>query len=492
MNNYKDRTTTINFRLRGYIMILKNGKILVINDNSIKFIENDIRIRDSIIGELGENLIPDPGEESIDLNGDYILPGMVNSHYHSYTNILRGTSFGEPLELWSPDTVALGKILSKADMVLSTSLGICEMLRAGVTTCLDHLPHLGASHLMAKTYEDSGFKSALAPMLHNVSDSHMLYKADEAFPNNTAGNFPSIKEYIDYYTDFVEKFHNPDGNVQVIVGINSPQRADDRLLKAASDLANRFNLPIHSHLLETKWQKLSADHDISPVLKLDQYGLLGKQTSLAHGIWLEEYELDLIGERSTTVVSNPTSNSFLGSGFFPVKEYIKRNIPIALGSDGVNCGTNNNMLDILRFFMLLQRPQEPDFTKWISVNEGFQMITNNGYRLLGFDEDSVKIRENNHADLVVVDKGSFLEISDDTILNQLIFNSSITVKHVLINGSFAMKDRVILAIDEEALKEEISSRKDYLKKNIHKALNSAIEEKNAYANLYQSITKSNS
>lgn len=131
-------------------MLLKNGKVLVDNNSDMDFKKTDIRIDDGIIIELAENLTPTPYEECIDLNGDYVLPGMVNSHYHSYTNILRGTSFGEPLELWSVDTVALGKILTETEMALSVSLGICEMLHAGVTACVDHLPHLATSYTALK------------------------------------------------------------------------------------------------------------------------------------------------------------------------------------------------------------------------------------------------------------------------------------------------------------------------------------------------------
>lgn len=469
-------------------MLLKNGKVLVDNNSDMDFKKTDIRIDDGIIIELAENLTPTPYEECIDLNGDYVLPGMVNSHYHSYTNILRGTSFGEPLELWSVDTVALGKILTETEMALSVSLGICEMLHAGVTACVDHLPHLATSYTAAKTYETTGFKSALAPMLHNIPDNKVLYKMDEVIPNNLEDNsFPTVEEYTHYYMNFIEKFHNPNGNLQVMVGVNSPQRADDKLLKAAYELSYKFNLPIHCHLLETRWQKISADQTISPVLKLEQFGLLGNRTSLAHCIWMNEDELDLIAKRKAIVVSNPTSNCFLGSGIFPSKEYLKRNIPIALGSDGVNCGTNNNMLDILRFFLLIQRSQEQDYRQWINVKEGFHMITKNSNRILGFHRPLGEIKANYSADLVVVNKNSILNILDNYLLNQIIFNSSLSVKHVLINGHFVMKDSKILKIDEENLKREICARKPYLQQDMLKALNSTKKEKNLYKSIYQSL-----
>ncbi|MDW7669004.1 MAG: amidohydrolase family protein, partial [Bacillota bacterium] len=121
---------------------LKNGKVLIQKKENIEFENLDIKISDNKILEIGQNLNYDNNTEILDLQGDFVLPGMVNSHYHSYTNILKGTSWGEPLEIWSNDTVALGGILKGDDHRLSTLLGAAEMIKMGVTTCIDHIPHL--------------------------------------------------------------------------------------------------------------------------------------------------------------------------------------------------------------------------------------------------------------------------------------------------------------------------------------------------------------
>lgn len=470
-------------------MLLQNGNVLQNKDSNIIFTKMDIRIQDNIILETGMNLIPESGEECLDLKDDFVLPGMINSHYHSYTNILRGTSFGEPLELWSNDTIALGRILTKEDIALSVSLGICEMLRAGVTACVDHIPHLETAHVAARTYEASGFKAGLAPMLHNIKDSDLLYGMDSVIPKSEGPSpFPSVREYIDFYEDFIKNFHHPNGHLQVMVGINSPQRADEYLLKASSDLSHKFNLPIHCHLLETSWQRLSADHSISPLTQLDQFNLLGERTSLAHCVWMKQDELDLIAERKALPVSNPTSNHFLGSGVFPLKQYLRRNIPVALGSDGVNCGTNHNMLEILRFFMLMQRTAEQDYLRWITVKDGYQMVTKNGRSVLGFPQPSGEIKTNQAADLIVADKNSFLDILDTSLPNQLIFNTSLlSVKHVLINGRFVMKEQKILGIKEDDLRMEIAERKPYLEKSMRAALKSACKDKKLYQSVYQTL-----
>lgn len=470
-------------------MLLKNGNILQIKDSGISFEKADIRILDKAIHETG-NLCPLDNEECMDLNGDFVLPGMVNSHYHSYTNIIRGTSFGEPLEIWSSDTVNLGQVLTEEDMELSASLGICQMLRAGVTACVDHLPHLKTACTAAMTYKNSGFKAGLAPMLHNIRDLDLMKVMKNSENPDASKYFPSINEYMDFYEDFICRFREPEGSLQVLLGINSPQRADDKLLEHSSELARKHKLPVHCHLLETRLQRQWADEDISPVKKLDFYGLLGNKTSLAHCIWLNEEEMNLVAARRATVASNPTSNSFLGSGIFPAEQYLRRNINIALGSDGANCGTNHNMLEILRFFLLIQRAAQPDYRSWIDARTAFLTITSNGSKVLDFSRPTGEIKPGYAADLAVADKRSFLAITDEASINELLFHTShLNFKHISVNGRFLMKDSKITALDEDVLIREIAKKRAHLNKSFTEALYKSSKEKQFYRKAYENDYK---
>lgn len=470
-------------------MLLRNGYVLQIDENHIYFEKLDIRTENGKIVEMGTRLTQGQNEDMVDLDGDLVLPGMVNSHYHSYTNIIRGTSFGEPLELWSNDTVALGGVLSNRDMELSASLGIIEMLRAGVTACVDHIPHLDKAASIAEVYRSTGFKAGLAPMLHNIKDRDLLYTMDREVPMSSGPSpFPSTDEYIKFYRDYISEFNNPEGNTRVMVGINSPQRADDSLLEASSQLARDYDLPVHSHLLESRWQRLSADHASSPVEKMDRHGLLTERTSLAHCVWLTASEVDLLAKRGVTAITNPTSNHFLGSGVFPAKEFIEKEIPIALGSDGVNCGTNHNMLEILRFFLLLERNSNQDYDSWIDLKKGYEMITSNGSSILGFSKSAGKISEGLAADLVVVDRTQLIDILDSSLAGQLIFNTSqLDVKHVLINGRFMMKDREILGLSERGIRKEIAERKRELEEPMIKALERGSRDKEPFQRMFNKL-----
>jgi len=470
-------------------MLLRNGYVLQTDENHIYFEKLDIRTENGEIVEMGTRLTQGQNEDMVDLDGDLVLPGMVNSHYHSYTNIIRGTSFGEPLELWSNDTVALGGVLSNRDMELSASLGIIEMLKAGVTACVDHIPHLGKASSIAEVYRSTGFKAGLAPMLHNIKDRDLLYNMDREVPKSSGPSpFPSTDEYVKFYKNFISEFNNPDGNTRVMVGINSPQRADDELLEASSQLARDHDLPVHSHLLESRWQRLSADHASSPVEKMDRHGLLTHKTSLAHCVWLTASEVDLLAKRGVTAITNPTSNHFLGSGVFPARQFLEKGIPLTLGSDGANCGTNHNMLEILRFFLLVERNSNPDYEGWIGLNKGYEMITKNASSILAFSRPAGEIRINHSADLVVVDRTHLLDILDSSLPTQLIFNTSqLDVKHVLINGGFVMQNREILGLSEVEIRKEIAERKRELEGSMKKALEKASKDKEPFQRTFRGL-----
>ncbi|RGY96187.1 amidohydrolase family protein [Clostridium sp. AM58-1XD] len=276
-----------------------------------------------------------------------------------------------------------------------------------------------------------------------------------------------------------------------MTGINSPQRADDPLLGAAADLSSRYHLSVHCHLLETRWQKMSARKaGISPLEKLDRYSLLHEHTSLAHCIWMDDKELDLMAKRRAIPVSNPSSNLFLGSGVFPAGRCLERGILPALGSDGVNCASSNNMMDVLRTFLFLQRSCEPDWRRWISGADAWSMVTARGRQVLNMKSDAAEknlLSPGQPADLAVADKNSFLNISANFLPNQLLFHNHPVFRHVMIGGKFVMKDGKITVIDEDGLGREIGERKNDLDRRFTEALRKARPDKELFARRYQEI-----
>ncbi|MDO5551749.1 MAG: amidohydrolase family protein, partial [Lachnospiraceae bacterium] len=342
--------------------------------------------------------------------------------------------------------------------------------------------------------QKAGFRVLLAPMLHDITDSQILYHVPAA-----PGAFPSVSEYYNFYTNFISQFHRPDGTSQVMVGINSPQRASHELLELAHFLSETYDLNIHCHLLETKWQKLSAQiSKEEPIKKLTDHSLLSNKTSLAHCIWLDDKDLQLISYNHAYIVANPESNCFLGSGILPLRQIKRYGIPVAIGSDAGNCGANHNLISSLRLLLQLDRIQDytnesgknlisfQDYHDWYSMAEGFSMLSQTAASLAGYSNLG-SIAPGFLADLVTFDKKALVNTGENFLLQQFIFHSSFHAKEVFIHGKHILKHGTITCLDENELYQKLEQRLPALRGLIANALKETCTERELYDRMYSSF-----
>ena len=134
-------------------------------------------------------------------------------------------------------------------------------------------------------------------------------------------------------------------------------------LRWVGELAAGRDLPVQIHLSETSDEvdRCLADHGMRPAHYLDEVGILGPRTVLAHGVWLDSSELELIAERGATIVTNPVANMKLAvGGVFPYPQARERGVAVGLGTDGAG---SNNSLDLLadaKHFALAQKAAAAD------------------------------------------------------------------------------------------------------------------------------------
>lgn len=408
----------------------------------------------SLLEELME-----AAEDVIEAENDILIPGMVNSHYHSYTNVLKGTVNNLPLELWTLYTVAYGHALEDEDIYLSALLGCIEMMKAGVTSCLDHFPHIGKSEAALSAYEESGMRVAFAPMLHDVPDEEFFeLSLPDLFKNKSKSASP--EEMNNFYRSLLSNWHKRDGRIEIQLGPNAPQRCSPEMLEVCKELSETEGLRIHTHLLETKAQRSQGDltYEGGIIGHLDRAGLINEQLSVAHAVWLNPLEIELLQDRGVTVVHNPASNLLLGSGVAPIPS-IKRS-EVALGTDGSNCGTNQSLFEAMRLTMLIHRVNQ-DYSCWLNAEEVFRMSTTSGAKVLGKEKELGRIGESVLADVVLLDgKTSSLSPLNDPVSQLVHQENGQSVKSVMVNGNWTMKEGKLLTIDEEKVLRKVRGRRE--------------------------------
>jgi 5-methylthioadenosine/S-adenosylhomocysteine deaminase len=114
---------------------------------------------------------------------------------------------------------------------------------------------------------------------------------------------------------------------------------------------------------------------VRPAAYLDRVGLLGERTVLAHGVWLDQAELELISARGATVVANPAANMKLAvGGIFPYPAAREAGVRVGLGTDGAGSNDSLDLLADLKLFALSQRHAANDPTV-LPASEAWGIVT---------------------------------------------------------------------------------------------------------------------
>jgi 5-methylthioadenosine/S-adenosylhomocysteine deaminase len=156
-------------------------------------------------------------------------------------------------------------------------------------------------------------------------------------------------------------------------------------LRWIAELAAERGIPVQIHLSETEQEVtdcLNARGE-RPAHYLDRVGLLTPRTVLAHGVWLDDSELELIAARGAVIVTNPVANLKLAVGrVFPYLRARDAGVQVGLGTDGPG---SNNSLDLfadMKVFALLQKHEARDSAA-IDAEETWEVATGRRAPLLG-------------------------------------------------------------------------------------------------------------
>lgn len=189
-----------------------------------------------------------------------------------------------------------------------------------------------------------------------------------------------------------------------MLGVDSPQRCSDALLRRAGRFCAENGIGNHTHLLEarTQWAMAEARDKRGFVAYLADCGLAGPLSSFAHFVWFTEADLAALVEAGATVVHNPSSNMILGSGIQPLVKLVEAGVPVALGSDGLNAG-HAVMFEKARLAGLLHRVTETDSDRWLTAGPILSLATRNGARALGAEGERGMLQAGQAADVVLVD-----------------------------------------------------------------------------------------
>jgi 5-methylthioadenosine/S-adenosylhomocysteine deaminase len=324
-----------------------------------------MRIADGHIAALGPEVRPDPVDEVLDASETAIVPGLVNGHTHAAMTLFRGYGDDLPLMEWLEQRIWPAEArLTEEDVYWATRLACIEMIRTGTVRFWDMYWHPGAT---ARAVQDAGMRATVgAPLIDGLD------------PDQSGALRDAARRSVDEITIGSER-------VAPALAPHSIYAVSEPSLRWIGEFAAQRDLPVHIHVAETanEVDQCLTAHGVRPAHYLDRLGLLGPRTLLAHGVWFDDDELALIGERGATVVTNPVSNLKLAvGGIFRYHAARERGIPVGLGTDGAGSNNSLDLLQDVKFFALLQKHAAGD-PAVLTADEAWAVVTGRRAPLLG-------------------------------------------------------------------------------------------------------------
>ncbi len=380
--------------------------------------------------------VPPVAGEVLDARGMTAVPGLVNGHTHAAMTLLRGHGDDLPLKTWLEDRIWPAEArLSGSDIHWATRLACLEMIRSG-TVCFADL--YWQFHDVAGAVERMGLRAFVGAPLLDVAGTEL----GDRLQRETV----QFHEESGRYSPLIRFHHTPHS----IYGVG------EQRLRWLADYSTRHGTLVHIHLAEMADEvtRCLAEQGVRPAFYLDRLGLLHPRVILAHGVHLNEAELDLIAERGATLVTNPASNMKLAvGGPCPCREVQRRGIPLALGTDGP---ASNNSLDLfqeMKIFSLLHKHATGDPTL-LPAREVWQVATGAGAPIFG---QRGVLAPGAAADLLLLDLNVPETTPNHNLLSNLVYaGTGHLVNTTIVAGRILMHDRKIP--DEAEIRAEVERR----------------------------------
>ncbi|MDR1201659.1 MAG: amidohydrolase [Tannerellaceae bacterium] len=403
-------------------------KTIIIKNVELNGEPVDILIEGNIIKRIA-GYLPDEADVVIDGHKKAVIPGLINMHTHSAMTLFRGYGDDMPLMTWLEEKIWPSEAkLTHEDVYWGAKLACLEMIKSGTTAFLDMYTKFSS---IAKAVEEMGIRAMLSSTCFDFFQPEQREKA---------------KTHVN---KLFAEMDNYDQRIQFALGPHAIYTVSGELLQWLDWFSKENNVPVHIHLAETEAevQYSIKQFGCTPVRYLNQLGMLSSRLMIAHGVYVDDEEIQMLADSGVKVVHNPASNMKLGSGIeFRFAEMRKAGIPVAIGTDGCSSSNNLDMIEAMKLASLLGKGWRKDPVV-LTANEMLFAATRQGADMLGIKAG--RIEEGYLADLCLIDLNLPAFTPNFNFVSNLVYASNGScVDTVICDGKIRMQNKRVPGEDE--------------------------------------------
>jgi cytosine/adenosine deaminase-related metal-dependent hydrolase len=371
-------------------LLVRNAVVVTMNDR-FEIVHGDVSVRDGRIAAIGPTLT-DAHDRVIDAGGDYLLPGLIQTHIHLCQTLFRGYADDMPLMQWLRTRVwPMEAAHTEHTLRAAARLATTELLSSGTTTVLT----------METVHDTDAVFEAVAESGIRATIGKCMMDADADVPARLKER---TQASLDESLALRRRWHGASHDrLHVALAPRFAVSCTRELLEAVAALSAEHQALVHTHASESR-DEIAIVRELSGGLSnlayLDAVHLATPHLCAAHCVWADDEEQALLAARDVKVMHCPGSNLKLGSGVAPVVEMRQRGITVSLGADGAACNNRLDMFEEMRLAAILQAMRlQPGA---LPAREVLWMATRSGARTLGLEHEIGSIEVGKKADLVQV------------------------------------------------------------------------------------------
>jgi 8-oxoguanine deaminase len=389
-------------------LLAKHATVLVtMDDGRRELADAGLFARDGIIEQVGPTAeLPSTADQVLDLTGQIVLPGFVNTHHHLDQTLTRNIPAAQDNNLfpWLKAHYRVWANRTPEGSRTSTLVGLAELAASGCTTIFDHAYVFKNG---CRVDDQIAAAKEIGVRFHACRGSMSLGESKGGLPPDDC-----VEEEGAILKDSVraiEAHHDASRGAmtRLVLGPCSPFSVSTELLKESAKLARAYKVSLHTHLCETLDEERYTleRYQLRPVAWMATLDWMGRDVWFAHAIHVDDDEIREMARAGVGAAHCPCSNMRLASGIAPIKQYLAAGVKVGLGVDGSASNDASNILLEARQALLLARlrlgllpPAGPRkyfllsqshplrAREWMTAREVLEIATRGGAAVLGRDD----------------------------------------------------------------------------------------------------------
>ncbi|MGD0955468.1 MAG: amidohydrolase family protein [Candidatus Acidiferrales bacterium] len=407
----------------------------------------DVHVENGAIAGVGSGLSA-PGAQPIDGQGFIVLPGLVDTHWHMWTTLLRSICGDDPARGYFPVTTAIGKVYTPSDMYYGTLMSAAEALHSGITTVHDWCHNiLTPEHAEAdiRVLQQTGLRARFS------------YGSSRAMPFTKAINVADLQRLHRGWAGYANEgllslglgwrgvqavFPTADGKREI-----RPLSPD--VWRTEYDAARAMDIPISVHANQAA--------DKGHIAAMEKLGLLYKDLQVIHALTSTPEEIRALGSAGGSVSISPFSELRIGYGIPKICEFVDRGVTVGLSVDSTPLTGNADMFGIMKVAQNIENGRCGSECR-LPARRVLEMGTSDGARSLGLSDRIGSLTKGKRADLIMVNARDVNMAPVIAPAHSLVEAAqSANVDTVIVDGRILKRRGKLTAIDVPRLVNEVSA-----------------------------------